>query len=170
MRSSIVVVLIGISIALLRSIITALWSTASEDETPRVDVFLPITQRSLEDPWPGSSFCKTLLSALVNGYDPILYNWDVNLAGRDTHKLKVFGKHASLTRMLNKTGLSKLLRTSLHDIVQTDIVVMADALDVWFQLPPRDLVRRYQEYGKHVVAGAELRCWPNGKDTLVNGA
>jgi hypothetical protein len=45
---------------------------------------------------------------------------------------------------------------------EADLVFMADAFDVWFQLSPATLIARYNELDTaKVVVGADKSCWPN---------
>jgi hypothetical protein len=36
-----------------------------------------------------------------------------------------------------------------------------DAMDVWLQLPPDYLVRRFLEFDADIVIGNDKVCWPN---------
>jgi hypothetical protein len=45
---------------------------------------------------------------------------------------------------------------------QNDLVFMMDTFDVWLQLSPETLIKRYEEMGTtDVVVGADKLCWPN---------
>jgi hypothetical protein len=49
----------------------------------------------------------------------------------------------------------------------TDMVLMVDAIDVWFQLSPRVLLERFDELNTTgVVVGAERICNPNKSDSV----
>jgi hypothetical protein len=60
-------------------------------------------------------------------------------------------------------GVHEYLSGITDKNADTDLVLMVDALDVWFQLSPRTLVERFDELGTSgVVASAEINCccWP----------
>ena len=64
----------------------------------------------------------------------------------------------ALTRLLE---LTKLIEAGHLDFPPTDLIFLVDALDVWIQLSPANLARRFVEYGHDVVVGAERHCIPN---------
>jgi len=52
----------------------------------------------------------------------------------------------------------------------TDMVLMVDAIDVWFQLSPRVLLERFDELNTTgVVVGAERICFPNQQESVSLG-
>jgi hypothetical protein len=60
------------------------------------------------------------------------------------------GAHEWLTNITDKTA-------------ENDLVLLVDALDVWFQVSPKTLIERFEELGtRGVVVGAEINCccWP----------
>jgi hypothetical protein len=58
-------------------------------QTTRIlHLLLPIDARAAAE---GPNFCKSLLSALVHGYDPIIINWDVHGDVEFMQRMKVLG-------------------------------------------------------------------------------
>jgi hypothetical protein len=52
----------------------------------------------------------------------------------------------------------------------TDMVLMVDAFDAWFQLSPRVLLERFDELNTTgVVVGAERICFPNQQESVSLG-
>lgn len=125
------------------------YNTSSKVSNRRLHFLLPIDAHAAG---ASSGFCKTTLSALVHGYEPIILNWDVDPEGdvQFAQRMKVFGVYQYLKNLTTHAGF------------ESDLVFMADALDVWFQLSPTTLMARYDELGTAgVVVGAEKTCWPN---------
>jgi len=121
----------------------------------KLHLLLPIDSGAAKAHRP--SFCKTLLSLLVHGYDPIIINWDADHSHGVgfLQRLKITGVHDYLTNITN-------------DGANDDIVFMMDALDIWLQLSPRTLVERFEDLGTSgVVVGAETSCWPNPQDSFA---
>jgi hypothetical protein len=58
---------------------------------PRLHVFMPINQAVA-----GQRFCRSYLSAVVNGYEPVLYNWDLEGSNREMQKAKIAGTFRDL--------------------------------------------------------------------------
>lgn len=49
---------------------------------------------------------------------------------------------------------------------EDDLIFMIDSWDVWLQLSPTTMARRFLEYDNgQLVAGAEKACWPNPPKT-----
>ncbi|TQN69843.1 hypothetical protein CSHISOI_05637, partial [Colletotrichum shisoi] len=101
----------------------------------------PNTARATRIPSP--NLCKMLMSALVSGYpSPVIVNW-----GRDFNK----GPGGFGGSHLGKIdGSLDFLDAITSDdapederLGPDDLVLIADAYDVWFQLPPSILIRRY---------------------------
>ncbi|ORX34855.1 hypothetical protein BD324DRAFT_653110 [Kockovaella imperatae] len=121
---------------LLRSKRGSLKACPTKGEIPPVHLLLPITKdAAVKTP----KFCRALLGAIMTGYDPIIMNWDVELPPE----------------------LDKLFQAKHLQFPENDLVFLVDALDVWLQLPPADVARRFLEYGKDVLVGAERHCVPN---------
>ena len=117
------------------------------------------------------NLCQLLLSTIVLNYPPpILINWDA--VETDNPFLMHLGK------------IDKVLAYLEHfsEKQDDDLVLMVDGYDVWFQLPPEVLIRRYFDvietqnerieamYGSKVAKENDLRqtvlfgpdkaCWP----------
>ncbi|KAF7563711.1 hypothetical protein G7046_g410 [Stylonectria norvegica] len=131
---------------------------------------------------PDPNLCKTVLSAIALGYpSPIIVGWGVD--------------HRIITKWNGGPNLVKVpavldyldsaLRHDAHPsekLEHDDIVLIVDAYDIWFQLPPEVMLKRYHainEKAMHrlsaqwngqnsgdmpmrqtVVAGSEKNCWP----------
>lgn len=98
----------------------------------------------------GNDSCKALVSALINGYEPIIVGWDV---GESTN--------ATENRLAEAKAIEGYLRslpwdTSLIDPKShPDRVLVMDPRTAWLQLPPVWLVSRLDETrGGIVMAGA----------------
>jgi len=90
-------------------------------------------------------FCRTLFSALVNGYPaPNVYNWGEHFASASEGQGKKINGFMPL----------------LDSLDNNSIAVYSDALDVIFQLPLDVLLLRYKETQKNLVIGAEKNCFP----------
>ena len=64
-------------------------------------------------------------------------------------------------------GTHEYLKNITVGNAETDLVLLVDALDVWFQLSPRTLVERFEELSTSgVVIGAEKVCFPNEGDSV----
>jgi hypothetical protein len=117
-----------------------------------VHLLLPINAGAARN---SQGFCKTLFSALVHGYEPTVINWDVERDWEFMQRMKVTGTYEYLTNITDQNA-------------DADLVLMVDALDVWFQLSPRTLVERFEELGTSgVVIGAETICFPNEGDSFA---
>ena len=49
---------------------------------------------------------------------------------------------------------------------ENDLVFMMDAIDIWLQLSPETLIKRFEELNTSVVTGADKVCWPNEWDSV----
>ncbi|ORX35899.1 hypothetical protein BD324DRAFT_629447 [Kockovaella imperatae] len=124
-------------------------SHAHHDTLPKVHLFIPINQRFA---YKDDVFCKSIQSAIVNGWEPILFNWELIHAEHKKEKIR---------------GLQKILSSSKYtsNFHDDDLIFMMDA-DVCLQLPPQVLAKRFvEEYDKKVLVAAEKNCSPNGKNT-----
>ena len=82
---------------------------------------------------PKPDLCKTLLSSFVLGYpSPTLVNYGKVFEGAGWDK----GSHAGKIR-----GVYDFLNNK--QVKDDDLVLIIDGYDVWFQLPPEILIRRY---------------------------
>lgn len=133
---------------------------------------------------PNPNLCKFALSAIALGYPaPVIVNW-----GRDPHEMSRWDGGPNLSKI---SGVARYLDAVLRDdahpderLRADDVVVVADAFDVWFQLPPQVLLRRYHAINDRaearlrqtwphdnnttpmpmrqtIVAAAQKRCWPS---------
>lgn len=97
--------------------------------TPSFHLLIPATE-------PNSNLCKTLLSSFVLGYpSPTLINYgkkfDVpNDLSNGTHIAKIYGVH----EFLNDNNKVK----------DDDLILIIDGYDIWFQLPPKLMIERYE--------------------------
>lgn len=129
---------------------------------------------------PGHDLCKLVTSALALGYpSPVLINW-----GKD---FRDGGGGAWSAYLAKITGaldyLDKVTRpdTNRGDKLENDdLVLIVDAYDVWFQLPPQTLIQRYHQscqdgntrltekwpfpsripMKETIIAAAQKRCFP----------
>ena len=92
---------------------------------------------------PRPDLCKTMMSAIALGYPmPVIVNW-----GIDWHD--TFGEMGG-SHLSKVTGtlayLDELSSASAHEndrLRDDDLIMTIDAYDLWFQLPPEVLLRRY---------------------------
>ena len=49
---------------------------------------------------------------------------------------------------------------------ESDLIFMMDSLDVWLQLSPRVLARRFLEYDEDILVAAEKNCFPNSPESV----
>lgn len=94
---------------------------------------------------PGPDLCKVITSAIAIGYpSPIIVNW-----GKDFHKGgSGFGSSHLGKIMGTLEYLDGVTGESGHDddkLRDDDLVLIVDAYDIWFQLPPEVLIRRYHQ-------------------------
>jgi hypothetical protein len=120
------------------------------------------------------TFCKTIFSAIVHGYEPTVINW--HLTEGDMHRLKIAGMRYSYCWI--RTPSDEIYLQGVHDYLsnitdanaETEMVFMVDAFDVWFQLSPRVLLERFDELNTTgVVVGAERVCFPNENESVSLG-
>ncbi|OBR04360.1 hypothetical protein CH63R_11063 [Colletotrichum higginsianum IMI 349063] len=92
---------------------------------------------------PSPNLCKMLMSALVSGYpSPVIVNWgrDFNKGPGgfgDSHLGKIDGSLDFLDAITSDDAPED------ERLGPDDLVLIVDAYDVWFQLPPSILIRRY---------------------------
>ncbi|KAF2210518.1 hypothetical protein CERZMDRAFT_45579 [Cercospora zeae-maydis SCOH1-5] len=141
--------------------------------TSRLHVLLPASNAAVD-------MCKTLLTGSMLGYPtPTLIAWNETF---DRAALLGGGSHvAKISRVL------EWLRHLPPDM-DSDLVFMMDAYDIWFQLPPEVLVDRYHMINRKankrlrdrlgnayyaenirqtIVFGAGKRCAPNQMHTIA---
>ncbi|KAI5202924.1 hypothetical protein E4T39_04572 [Aureobasidium subglaciale] len=141
--------------------------TTSPSKNQRLHLLLPTTAGD------------TILSAKALGYpEPVILGWgDVF----DTWYLLAGGSHLAKISRVNE------YLESMAPEQDNDLVMMMDAFDIWFQLPPKTLIDRYyavnakanKRISKHMGKAAELehinqtiifgagkRCAPNQPHTV----
>ncbi|KAF5639001.1 hypothetical protein F52700_4271 [Fusarium sp. NRRL 52700] len=117
---------------------------------PQADIAkLPSKDRRLSIVLPANNpdhdLCKVITSALALGYPaPVIVNW-----GKTYDKSKGWkgGSHlAKITGTLEYLDSVSNPKTPEEDrLEEDDIVLLTDSYDVWFQLPPEILLKRYHE-------------------------
>jgi len=96
---------------------------------PSFHLLIPVSQSN-------ANLCKTLLSSFVLGYPPpTLVNYGKVFVGEGWDK----GTHTGKIK-----GTYDYLNTARH-IKDDDLVLIVDGYDVWFQLPPEVMIRRYHK-------------------------
>ncbi|PHH66615.1 hypothetical protein CDD81_6452 [Ophiocordyceps australis] len=103
----------------------------------RLRIFMPADS-------PHVNLCKSILSAVALGYPPpTLLNWhgefnrpEWHLAGSHIAKLE------SLLAVIQDL-LARVEDAQADAVSQHDLVMLVDAYDIWFQLPPSVLIERY---------------------------
>jgi hypothetical protein len=101
---------------------------------------------------PHLNLCKTLMSALALGYPaPTMLNWHGDFNHPEWH---FGGSHiAKLESLLNV--LEDLLDNDEDDVPlasENDLVLLVDGYDIWFQLPPEILIKRYHQLNREADA------------------
>lgn len=135
---------------------------------------------------PGPDLCKLLTSAIALGYPtPIIVNWekvfDKSVGGKWSPFLgKITGTLDYMERVTHPNAKPSI---KLHN---DDLVLILDAYDVWFQLPPDVLLRRYHESIRRgnerlrqewdgedempmkqtIMVSAQKRCYPTIKEGI----
>ncbi|KAF8421370.1 hypothetical protein EV426DRAFT_509622, partial [Tirmania nivea] len=124
----------------------------NSSNSPRLHLLIPVTGPSL-------LFCKSFASAILNSYPPpILINFN------STFSNPAFARGAKLAGIADYLSDPLLPPTSPNPIdIDSDVVLITDGFDVWFQLPPPLLLHRYIAHFPPgaVVFGADKLCWPN---------
>ncbi|ORX40134.1 hypothetical protein BD324DRAFT_648738 [Kockovaella imperatae] len=126
-------------------------SSQKKESLPDVHLLLPVNKVAARR---GDRFCKTAIGAIMTGYKPFVYNWGGEAANiGKTHRQKV-------------SVLRDILRTTATGWREDDLIFVIDALDVWLQLPPADVARRFAQFDQDLVyVGAEKHCAPNPWDS-----
>lgn len=129
----------------------------------------------------GSALCKVIFSGMAMGYpSPVILNWKKDVGKTDARDIG--SSHlAKITGALEY--LDAITRQDTHEgdrLNDDDLVVLVDAYDVWWQLPPDVLIKRYHESNRlanerlakewgargqmpmqqTIVASVQKRCWP----------
>ncbi|KPM34796.1 hypothetical protein AK830_g11766 [Neonectria ditissima] len=128
----------------------------------------------------GPSVCKVALSGMALGYpSPVIINWSEGGA-----KLRRPNLRSHLTKITGTLEyLDTMMRRDTHHgdrLREHDLVVLVDAYDVWWQLPPDVLIKRYHESNRladerlarewgakgsmpmrqTIIASVQKKCWP----------
>ncbi|KAK1982214.1 hypothetical protein LZ30DRAFT_655949 [Colletotrichum cereale] len=106
---------------------------------------------------PSVNLCKTIMSAVALGYPtPTLLNWNGEFNRPDWH---FAGSHiAKLESLL--AAIDDLYERGDDDdgggggVNENDVVLLVDAYDVWFQLPPSVLIERFHRLNRKADARA----------------
>ncbi|KAI9823958.1 MAG: hypothetical protein M1819_001110 [Sarea resinae] len=137
---------------------------------------------------PNPNLCKTLLSTFILDYPPpTLINFEQN--SQDSN-----GKKASRVGKID--GVYDYLRKA-KEVDEDDMALIIDGYDVWFQLPPEVMIKRYHntvseandrlrsryglvvqngssgdmnvapKYTERVIYGADKKCWSNDPADLA---
>ena len=141
-------------------------SSSSSDKIPRIHLLVP-------DNKPDANLCKNILTARINRYPtPHILNWGAEFEG----EASAFGTHVAKLTVVNK------YLSSLPESADSDLVLLVDAFDIWFQLPLRVLLSRYHAINRRanarilkqvgskrmkeegvrqsIVVSTQKRCWP----------
>ncbi|WYZ34307.1 hypothetical protein EsH8_I_000583 [Colletotrichum jinshuiense] len=100
---------------------------------------------------PNINLCKTVMSAVALGYPmPTMLNWGGEFNRPDWH---FAGSHiAKLESLL--AVIDALYEDDGGDVDENDLVLLVDAYDVWFQLPPSVLIERFHRLNRDADARA----------------
>ena len=117
--------------------------------SPTLHLLIPLTSPSL-------LFCRSFASSILTGYPPpVLVNYNLTFPER------------ALARGAKIQGIASYLQGPVFPHADSDLVLVADGYDVWYQLPSDVLIRRFFESFPRnaVVFSAEKNCWPNLPDS-----
>jgi hypothetical protein len=133
--------------------------------------------------------CKVITSAVALGYpSPVILNWAQALdkPGKGTggsHRAKITGVLDYLQRVSQPDA------NAADRLTDDDLVAVVDAYDVWFQLPPDVLLKRYHATNQEanariaaqwpgeetsptlasmnqtIIVSSQKRCWPTPSDS-----
>lgn len=147
--------------------------------TNQTKLLIPLTS-------PSKPFCQSMYTAILSSYTPIIIHLARRKAiGSFSFKLQVNpfadrggGWQVSLPKFwerwykvkTDKTGtvsdflegvVSGEAAEGLEGIVGDDeVVVVADGLDIWYQLPAEEMIKRFHALNKDLVIAAERNCHP----------
>lgn len=130
--------------------------------------------------------CKLLFSGMANGYpSPIIINW-----GNERDRPYGGVDRSHVWRVIKGLEyLDVMMRDTAHPddrVRDDDLIVFLDAIDLWWQLPPEVLIRRYHEINREankrfarkwgkpgrmpmeqsIVFAGQKRCWPGPKQGI----
>ncbi|KAF2083980.1 hypothetical protein K490DRAFT_50295 [Saccharata proteae CBS 121410] len=101
---------------------------------------------------PDVNLCKTMLTAAVCGFPtPNIINWNETF---DNPNLVAGGSHIAKI-----TGVLEFLR-SLPAESDSDLVLLVDGYDIWFQVAPSVIIERYHRINKEANARIRARLGP----------
>ncbi|CEI63651.1 hypothetical protein FVEN_g6777 [Fusarium venenatum] len=129
---------------LLVALVSSDWQPArlvSSDADRKFAFIIPATSSSPD-------LCKSIITALGLGYpSPIILNWGLNHPSTS--------KWSGDPNLAKIPGIIKYLDTVMHPdahaserLRETDILLIADGYDVWFQLPAQILLERYHKINR----------------------
>ncbi|TQN72686.1 hypothetical protein CSHISOI_02759 [Colletotrichum shisoi] len=108
---------------------------------------------------PSINLCKTVMSAVALGYPmPTLLNWNGEFNRPDWH---FAGSHIAKLEYLLAAIDHLYERGDGDDANEDDLVLLVDAYDVWFQLPPSVLVERFHQLNRKADARVRKQ-WEEG--------
>ncbi|KAK1854966.1 hypothetical protein CCHR01_02390 [Colletotrichum chrysophilum] len=88
---------------------------------------------------PNINLCKTTMSAVALGYPlPTLLNWNGEFNRPDWH---FAGSH--IAKLESLLAVIDALYEKDDSLNENDLVLLVDAYDIWFQLPPSVLIERF---------------------------
>ncbi|GKT48480.1 uncharacterized protein ColSpa_08661 [Colletotrichum spaethianum] len=97
---------------------------------------------------PSINLCKTIMSAVALGYPmPTLLNWDGEFNRPDWH---FAGSH--IAKLESLLAVIDDLYERDDDVNENDLVLLVDAYDIWFQLPPSVLIERFHQLNRKADA------------------
>ena len=108
---------------------------------------------------PSHSLCKVIASAVALGYPaPVIVNW------LPEHDANVDATSGSPSHLAKISGVLDFLEWATSDdapetsrLEEDDLVLMLDAYDIWLQLPPDVLLRRYFEANRRANDALAIR-------------
>ncbi|KAK2038651.1 hypothetical protein LZ31DRAFT_559380 [Colletotrichum somersetense] len=114
---------------------------------------------------PNVNLCKTIMSAVALGYPmPTLLNWNSEFNRPDWH---FAGSHIAKLESLLAVIDDLYERDDGdddNDVNENDLILLVDAYDVWFQLPPSFLIERFHRLNRKADARAREQWQDLGLD------
>ncbi|KAL0939499.1 uncharacterized protein CTRU02_206109 [Colletotrichum truncatum] len=97
---------------------------------------------------PHINLCKTVMSAVALGYPmPTILNWNGEFNRPDWH---FAGSH--IAKLESLLAVIDTLYAEDDDVNENDLVLLVDAYDIWFQLPPSVLIERFHRINRDADA------------------
>ena len=97
---------------------------------------------------PTAAFCRTLSTALLHDYEPVVVGW---------------GRHYDYPYRSKAAKLKLVHDYLVHNASNNDLIAMVDGSDMWLQQPPSVLLARYHELAgkdRPILLGADKKCYP----------